>query len=99
MTNFDDKELMFVRGCYSTINAEHKDTLKKLQILTGSLSSVSAQVLHGVQPRDDSEPIDVSAQIGAGRALLDDIDRCVMRLAELAKQRSELKPLAWPRGK
>jgi hypothetical protein len=95
MIIFDDKELMHARGCYSTLNAEHKDTMKRLQILTGSLSSISAQVLHGVQPRDESEPLDVSSHIGQARALLDDIDRCVMRLAELAKQRSELKPIAW----
>lgn len=95
MIIFDDKDLMHARGCYSTLNAEHKDTMKRLQILTGSLSSISAQVLHGVQPKDEAERIDVSQQIGMGRALLDDIDRCVMRIAELAKQRAELKPIAW----
>lgn len=97
MIELQNQELMLVRGQYSTLNAEHKDTLKRLQILTGSLSSVAAQVLHGVQPKDESFPIDVAAQLSQGRALLDDIDRCVTRLAELAKQRNELKPRAWPR--
>jgi hypothetical protein len=96
-TIFDDTDLMLARGKYSTLNAEHRECLKKLQMLTGSLSSAAAQVLHGVQPRDDSQAIDVSATLGMGRGLLDEIERCVMRIAELAKQRAELKPQAWPR--
>lgn len=99
MVELQDKELMLVRGQYATINGEHKDQMKRLQQLTGSLSSVASQVLKGVQPADDATPIDVSTQLMIGRGLLDDIDRCVMRLAELAKQRNELKPLAWPRNK
>lgn len=95
MTELQDQELMFHRGQYSTLGAEQRDTLKRLQMLTGSLSSVAAQVLHGVQPKDESEPINVTAQIEMGRALLTDIDACVLRLADLAKQRAELKPLAW----
>jgi hypothetical protein len=96
-TIFDDTDLMLARGKYSTLNAEHREIMKKLQMLTGSLSSVSAQVLHGVQPRDDSQAIDVSAVLSMGRGLLDEMERCVMRIAELAKQRAELKPIAWPR--
>lgn len=94
---FDDKELMHARGCYSTLNAEHRECMKKLQALTGSLSSVSAQVLYGVQPKDEAQAIDVSASINMGRGLLDEIDRCVMRITELAKQRAALKSTAWPR--
>lgn len=97
MIELDDQELMMRRGQYSTLGAEQRDTLKRLQMLTGSLSSVAAQVLHGVQPKDENEPINVSAQIDMGRALLADIDVCVFRLAELAKQRAELRPLAWGR--
>ena len=97
MLIFDDTDLMLARGKYSTLNAEHREIMKKLQMLTGSLSSVSAQVLYGVQPKDESQDIDVSAAIGMGRGLLDEIDRCVMRIAELAKQRTALKPIAWPR--
>lgn len=99
MIIFDDTELMLARGKYSTLNAEYKDCLKKLSILTGSLSSVAAQVLHGVQPKDEAQAIDVSACLGMGRGLIDEIDRCVMRIAELAKERAALKPVAWPRGK
>ena len=97
MLIFDDTDLMLARGKYSTLNAEHRECMKKLQLLTGSLSSVSAQVLYGVQPKDESQAIDVSAAIGMGRGLLDEIDRCVMRIAELAKQRATLKSIAWPR--
>lgn len=96
-TIFDDTDLMLARGKYSTLNAEYKDCLKKLQMLTGSLSSVSAQVLYAAQPKDEAQAIDVSAALGMGRGLIDEIDRCCMRLAELAKQRNELKPIAWGR--
>lgn len=99
MIIFDDTELMLARGKYSTLNAEHKDCMKKLQMLTGSLSSVAAQVLHGVQPKDEAQAIDVAASVLMGHGLLDEIDRCVMRIAELAKERNALKPIAWPRGK
>lgn len=95
MLIFDDTDLMLARGKYSTIRAEHNDCLKKLSMLTGSLSSVSAQVLYAAQPKDEAQAIDVSAALGMGRGLLDEIDRCCMRIAELAKQRAELKPIAW----
>jgi hypothetical protein len=97
MVDLQDKELMLVRGQYSTLNAEYKDCLKELQMLTGALSSVAAQVLHGVQPKDESEPINVTPQLDSGRLALEKIERCVTRLTDLQKQRMELRPLAWPR--
>jgi hypothetical protein len=97
MIELEDKELMLVRGQYATINGEYKDGLKELQMLTGALSSVAAQVLHGVQPKDESEPINVTVQLESGRLALEKIERCVARLGDLQKQRLELRPLAWPR--
>lgn len=97
MTELQDTELMLVRGQYATVNGEYKDTMGRLQQLTGSLSAIGSQVLRLAQPGADAPPQDVSTQLMVGRGLIDDIDRTVMRLAELAKQRAELKPLAWPR--
>jgi hypothetical protein len=96
MIELQDKELMLARGQYSTLNAEYKDCMKEIQMLTGALSSAAAQILHGVQPKDD-EPINVDKHLDVGRLAINKIERCVMRLAELAKQRAELKPIAWPR--
>ena len=97
MTELQDEKLMLVRGQYATINGEYKDCMKELQMLTGALSSVAAQVLHGVQPKDESEPINVTRHIDAGRLAISRIEQCVTRLAELQKQRLDLRPLAWPR--
>jgi hypothetical protein len=94
MIELQDKELMLARGQYSTLGAEQRDAIKQLQMLCGHLSSVSSQILHGVQPKDD-EPINVNDSIDIGKQLLDKIDAIAMRIAELAKQRAELKPHAW----
>jgi hypothetical protein len=87
---------MLARGQYSTLNAEYKDCMKEIQMLTGALSSAAAQILHGVQPKDD-EPINVADAIDIGKQLLNKIERITMRLTELAEQRAELKPRAWPK--
>jgi hypothetical protein len=96
-TIFDDTDLMLARGKYSTIRAEHEETKQQLQILTGLLTSNAAQILKGVQPADDRTAIDVSNLLCNMRFIVTDIDKCVMRIAELAKQRAELKPTAWPK--
>jgi hypothetical protein len=94
MIELQDKELMLARGQYSTLGAEQRDAVKQLQMLCGHLSSVSSQILHGVQPKDD-EPINVADAIDIGKQLLNKIERITMRLTELAEQRAELKPRAW----
>ncbi len=99
MLIFDDTPLMLARGKYATLNAERRDLLEKLQILTGMQSSAGAKVLSGVQPKNDTDDFNVSDQMAIGRATWDDIGRCAMRLKELAKERNALRPIAWPRGK
>lgn len=95
MTDLDNTELMLARGKYSTIRAEHESAKQQMQILVGTVTSLASQVLKGVQPRDEAEVIDVGHLLTTMRFTTDEIDRCVMRIAELAKERAALKPLAW----
>jgi hypothetical protein len=88
---------MLARGQYATIRSEHEECKKRLQMLTGQMSSLSSQILKGAQPADESQPIDVLEQIAVCHKVLENIDRCVMLCTELAKQRAELRPIAWPR--
>jgi hypothetical protein len=92
-----DPALLTHRGAYSTVRAAHEDELKSLQMLCGQLSSTAAQILRRVQTDDDSEPVSVEALLAGGRAGLDLIEASVSRIESLAKQRAELKPLAWPK--
>lgn len=95
MITLDDNELMLARGRYSTIRSEHEAAKAQLQILTGKVASLASQILKGAQPADNSQPINVAEQVGACRQVLDEIEQCLTRCAELAKQRAELKPAAW----
>jgi hypothetical protein len=99
MVNLDqiDPVLLANRGAYSTVRAAHEDEMKSLQMLCGQLSSTAAQILRRVQTDDDSEPVSVESLIAAGRNSIDLIEASVCRVESLAKQRAELKPLAWPR--
>lgn len=95
MIALDDDALMLARGRYSTIRSEHEASKEHLQKLTGQVAALASQILKRAQPADNSQPIDVSEQVGACRQALDEIEQCVARCAELAKQRAELKPAAW----
>lgn len=97
MTELDDAALMVARGRYSTIRAQHEEAKKRMQILVGTVTSLASQVLYGVQPKDESQAVDVSHLLAAMRSATDEIDECVLRIAELARQRTALRPMAWPR--
>nr|WP_041296561.1 hypothetical protein [Janthinobacterium sp. Marseille] len=97
MNVLDDSELMLHRGRYSTIRAQHEDEMRSLQILCGQLSSTSALILRRVQKDDDSEPESVEGLIKLARSSIDLIEASVSQVESLAKQRADLKPLAWPK--
>lgn len=88
-----NKELMIARGQDSTLYFEERELKSRVRDLCELLQGVPHKILQGAQPKAARE-IDAS-QIGRGRGLLDEIDRCVMRIAELAKERAALKPIAW----
>jgi len=88
--------LLLARGKYSTIRAAHEDQLKRLQILTGQLSSAGSQILRLMQP-EDGEPCDISGLLKDARATIDQIQQCADQINELATQKAELKPKAWPK--
>ena len=94
MTDLDDDALMIARGRYSTIRAAHEDELKSLQILCGKLAAIPTQVLRRMQP-ENGEPQSVGDLIAAARQAVDALESSVGRVETLAKQRAELKPLAW----
>lgn len=88
--------LIVARGEYATIRSAHEDELKRLQILTGQLSSASSQILRFMQPAD-GQPCDISGLLKDARFTLDQIEKCAANINELAAQRAELKPTAWPK--
>ena len=90
------QELIIARGQYSTIRAAHEDQLKRLQILTGQLSSAGSQILRLMQP-EDGEPCDISGLLKDARATIDQIQQCADQINELAAQKAELRPKAWPK--
>jgi hypothetical protein len=96
LTKFDNETLM-ARGAYSTVRAEHEDEKKRMQILTGEMSSVTSQVLRQVQPDGDAVPEGVGDLLAKGRGILDAMEVCAQRIIGLAKQKAALKPQAWGR--
>lgn len=93
-------DLLRVRGMYSTVNAAHKDQLHRLSELTGRLSAYGSQILRFMQPSGGHEsPCDVSNILKDARLTIDAIEICAANINELAAQKAELLPTAWPKGK
>jgi len=96
LSSFPD-DLLRARGAYSTVRAAHEDQLKRLQILTGQLSAFGSQVLRWMQPAE-GESDGISGLLKDARSTIDEIEQCAAVINELAKQRKELKQVAWPKG-
>lgn len=95
MTELDDTALMVFRGQYSTLRAKHEDAVRELQMTAGRLTSLTAQILKTAQ--DDTPS--VTLLIDDARALIEDMQQATERIEHLAKQKAELRPLAWPKKK
>lgn len=91
-----DPDLILARGKYSTVRSAHEDELKRLQILTGQLSAFGSQVLRWMQPAEGT-PEDISGLLKDARHTIDQIEQCAGTISELAAQKAELKPVAWPK--
>lgn len=90
-----DESLLIARGKYSTIRANHEDCKKALSIESGKLQSIASQVLKRMQPDNDEVPESVSDLLLKGRAHIDEMERIVADIEELAALRKELKREAW----
>lgn len=66
-------------------------------MLCGQLAATSTQVLRRMQPDNDDVPGSVADLLAVGRSTIDQMEACVEQIESLAKQRAELKPLAWPK--
>jgi hypothetical protein len=97
MIELNDKELMIARGQYSTVRAMHEDAKKSLSILCGQLTSHASHILRQMQPDHDAIPETIEKEIAAARNALAKIEECAQQIEALARQRAELKPLAWPK--
>lgn len=89
-------DLLLARGRYSTVRAAHEDQLHRLQVLTGQLSAFGSQMLRFMQP-NDGDPCDITGLLKDARTTVDQIEECAAMINELAAQRAELKPKAWPK--
>lgn len=94
LDEYDEKTLLF-RGQYATVRGAHEDAKKLLSTLAGDLTSVGTKINMRMQPRDDEVPESAEDLIAHGRDLLDKIEKCTQEIESLAKQRAELKVLAW----
>jgi hypothetical protein len=90
-----DASVLLFRGQYATVRGAHEDEKKRLSILCGRLQSDATMVLRRMQPDNDDVPESVDELIASARKTLDDMQSCVTQIESLAKQRAELKPLAW----
>jgi hypothetical protein len=97
MLNLDDLDasVLLFRGQYSTVRAAHEDEKKRLSILCGHLQNTAATILKRLQPDNDDVPDSTTQLMADGHQLIDEIERCANEIESLAKQRAELKPLAW----
>lgn len=89
-------EILNARGAYSTVRAAHEDAMKELQVLCGGLSSVSAQILRAVQKEGD-QAIPLYSLIANASGMVQEIEKLTAEIESLAKQKADLKPLAWSR--
>lgn len=94
-----DQDTIIARGQYSSVNAAHKEELKKLALICGVFGSIAPQLLSHLQPKDDSLPNGeaIHGTLEEGRKMLDKLDKCATEIASLAAQKAALKPIAWPR--
>ena len=90
-----DASVLLFRGQYATVRGAHEDAKKLLSTLAGDLSSVGSKINRRMQPNDDAVPESVEDLIAHGREVMDKIEKCAAEIESLAKQRAELKPLAW----
>lgn len=92
-----DREVLFKRGCYATVRAEHEDAKKSLQILCGKLTAAGTQLLRMAQPDGDGliNAENVATVLQTARSTVDEIEVCIACIDSLAAQRAALKPDAW----
>lgn len=95
MTELEDTALMVFRGQYSTLRAKHEDAVRELQMTAGHLTSLTAQILKNAQADTPS----VNLLIDEARGLVVEMQQATERIEYLAKQKLELRPLAWPKKK
>lgn len=89
------EETRLARGDYATVRSAHEDAKKNLQMLCGTLSSLSAQVLRRMQPDNDDVPDSVEELVNRARQTLNMIEQTSHNIESLARQRAELKIKAW----
>lgn len=90
---------LLARGQYATVRSAHEDAKKELAILCGKLGATSAQILRKMQPDNDAAPDSavIADLLTTCRWTVDEIEKTTTRIDALARQRSDIKPLAWPR--
>jgi hypothetical protein len=91
------QEMLLARGQYATVRAAHEEAKKQLQIQCGQLGSVAAQILRGMQPDNNVEPIDAADLLSAGRNALNMMETLALQIQSLSAQKRELRPIAWPK--
>lgn len=70
--------------------------MKELQVLCGGLSSAAAQILRAAQKEDD-QAIPLYSLIANAGGMVQEIEKLTAEIESLAKQKADLKPLAWSR--
>jgi hypothetical protein len=89
------QEILIARGEYSTVRAAHEDAKKELAKSCGVLQMAAGQILRSMQPDNDGIPGDIGETLQAAKDALTRIEQQVEKVGALAKQRANLKKIAW----
>lgn len=89
------EEVRLARGDYATVRAAHEDSKKRLAMLCGQQASYATQILRAMQPDHDDVPDSIESLLAAARNNLGMMEACAAEIESLARQRAELKRVAW----
>lgn len=88
-------EVIVARGQFATVRGAHDDRKVEMQQSCGELMSAANRILKAVTEKEEVDSEHVKQLFSEARSWLADMELKATSIESLAKQRAELKPLAW----